>query len=50
MVNQRNWQHMAHKMKKNKAKTQHNMCETLPHASKHKQRKHDMIPPTNNWR
>jgi hypothetical protein len=23
---QRNWQHMVHKTKKNKAKTQHNMC------------------------
>ena len=25
---QRNWQHMVHKTKKNKAKTQHNMCWT----------------------
>jgi len=23
---QRNWQHMVHKTKKNKTKTQHNMC------------------------
>jgi len=26
---QRNWQHRAHKMKKNKTKTQRNMCWTL---------------------
>ena len=26
---QRNWQHRAHKMKKNKTKTRHNMCWTL---------------------
>ena len=25
---QRNWQHMVHKTKKNKSKTQHNMCWT----------------------
>jgi hypothetical protein len=30
MTTQRNWQHRAHKTKKNKAKTQHNnMCWTL---------------------
>ena len=33
---QKNWQHRTHKTKKNKAKTQHNMCWTPPYASKHK--------------
>jgi hypothetical protein len=33
---QRNWQHKVHKTKKNKAKTQHNMCWTPLYASKHK--------------
>ena len=38
---------MAHKMKKNKTKTQHNIYWTPLYANKHKQRKQDMIPPTN---
>jgi hypothetical protein len=33
---QGNWQHRPHKMKKNKSKTQHNMCWTPLHANKHK--------------
>jgi len=33
---QRNWQHRVHKTKKDKAKTEHNMCWTPPCASKHK--------------
>ena len=36
---QRNWQHRVHKMKKNKAKTQHNMCWTPLCARKNKYRK-----------
>ena len=36
---QRNWQHRVHKTKKNKTKTQHNMCWTPLYANKHKQRK-----------
>jgi len=47
MDNKKNWQHSAHKQKKNKAKTQHNMCWTPLCANKHKQRKQGMIPPTN---
>jgi len=35
---------MVHTTKKNKAKTQHNMCWT-PHASTHKQHKQDMRLP-----
>ena len=31
---QRNWQHRVHKTKKNKAKTQHNMCWTPLYANK----------------
>ena len=38
---------MAHKMKKNKTKTQHNIYWTPLYTNKHKQRKQDMIPPTN---
>jgi len=34
--------------KKNKAKTQHNMCWSPLYANKHKQRKQGMIPPTIN--
>jgi len=33
---QRNWQHMVHKTKTNKTKTQHNMWWTPLHANKHK--------------
>jgi len=33
---QRNWQHRVHKTKKNKTKTQHNMCWTQLCANKHK--------------
>ena len=36
--------------KKNKTKTQHNMCWTPLYVNKHKQRKQDITPPTNNWR
>jgi len=37
MTIQRNWQHRAHKTKKNKTKTQHNnMCWTPLHTDKHK--------------
>ena len=32
---QRNWQHGVHKTKKNKIKTQHNMCWTILLANKH---------------
>jgi len=32
---QRNWQHRVHKTKKNKTKTQHNMCWTPLSANKH---------------
>ena len=39
-----------HKTKKNKIKTQHNMCWTPLYASKHKFNKLDMNLPTNNWR
>ena len=31
----KNWQHMVHKTKKNKAKTQHNMCWTPLYVNKH---------------
>jgi ferredoxin-like protein FixX len=34
---QRNWQHRVHKTKKNKTKTQHNMCWTTLYTNKHKQ-------------
>jgi hypothetical protein len=33
---QRNWQHRVHKTKKNKTKTQHNMCWTPLCTNKHK--------------
>jgi len=33
---QRNWQHMVHKTKKTKTKTQHNICWTPLCANKHK--------------
>jgi hypothetical protein len=33
--------------KQSKAKTQHNMCWTPMHTNK---QKHDIAPPTNNWR
>jgi len=33
---QRNWQHRVVKTKKNKTKTQHNMCWTPLYANKHK--------------
>jgi hypothetical protein len=33
---QRNWQHMVHKTKKNKTKTQHNMRCLPLYANKHK--------------
>jgi len=33
---QRNWKHGVHKTKKNKTKTQHNMCCTPLYANKHK--------------
>ena len=33
---QRNWQHRIHKTKKNKTKTQHNICWTPLYGSKHK--------------
>jgi len=36
--------------KQSKKRTQHNMFSTPPHANKYKQRKQDMIPPTNNSR
>ena len=36
---QRNWQHRIHKTKKNKTKTQHNICWTPLYTNKHKQRK-----------
>jgi hypothetical protein len=29
-MDKRNWQHVVHRTKKNKAKTQHNMCWTPP--------------------
>ena len=35
---QRNWQHRIRKTKKNKTKTQHNMCWTPLCANKHKER------------
>ena len=40
---QRHWPHGVHKTKKNKTKTQHNMCWT---SNKHKQCKQDMRIPT----
>ena len=33
---QRNWQHRKHKTKKNKIKTQHDMCWTPLYVNKHK--------------
>ena len=45
----RNWQQRVYKTKKNKSKTQHNMCWTPPCVNKHEERKQNMIPPTNNW-
>jgi len=36
MDNPFNWQHMVHKTKKNKTKTQQNMCWTPLNANKHK--------------
>ena len=47
---QRNRQHRGHKTKKQLTKTQHNMCWIPLYASKHKQRKYDTSPSTNNWR
>ena len=40
-----NWQQMVHKMKKNKTKTQHNMCWTPLCINKHKSRKYNISPP-----
>ena len=34
MDNRRNWQHRAHKTKKSKTSTQHNMCWTQRHTNK----------------
>ena len=34
MTIQRNWQHRVHKTKKNKTKTQHNMCWTPLYENK----------------
>ena len=45
----RNWQQRVYKTKKNKSKTQHNMCWTPLCVSKHEERKQNMILPTNNW-
>ena len=36
MDNPRNWQHMVYETKKNKTKTQHNMCWTPLYVNKHK--------------
>jgi len=36
MIIQRNWLHRLHKTKKNKTKTQDNMCWTSLCANKHK--------------
>ena len=40
----------VYKMKKNKTKTQHNMCQTPLYTNKHKKRKLGMSPLTNIWR
>jgi len=40
----------VNKTKKNKIKTQHNMCWTPLYANKHKFNKLDMNLPTNIWR
>ena len=40
----------VNKTKKNKTKTQHNMCWTPPYVNKHKQSKQDMITPKPNWK
>ena len=44
----RNLQHMVHKTKE--TKTHHNMRWTSLSGNKHKQRKEDGRPATNNWR
>jgi hypothetical protein len=44
----RNWQHMVHKTKA--TKTQHNIRWTSLSGNKHKERKEDGHPATNNWR
>ena len=36
MTIQRDWQHRVHKAKKNKTKTQHNMCWAPLYENKHK--------------
>jgi hypothetical protein len=46
---QRNWQYKLLKTKKNKNTTQHNICWKPLCTNKHKWRKQNMSPPTNNW-
>ena len=45
-----NAEKLTKQTKKNKTKTQHNMRWTPLYVNKHKQRKQDITPPTNNWR